>query len=117
MEWNAEKQTRLTELRRRELAGRLAEEEKTELADIMAEIEQQEAHYLIPAVEKMRLEQTMLEARLQNLHTDNEALAKLLNQQEQLATEARRWLADFEKRHLRIQQTYTRLTGEPLTPT
>jgi hypothetical protein len=117
MNWNEEKQARLTELRRRELASRLTEDEKTELASIMAEIEREEAQYLTPAIEKMRAERAILEARLQNLHTDNEALAKLLNQQEQLAVEARRWLADFEARHLRIQQTYTRLTGEVLTPT
>lgn len=117
MDWNKTQQARLTELRRRELAGRLTEVEKEELAAAMAKIEQQEARYLAPSIEKMRAEQAILEERLQNLHADNEALAKLLNQQEQLAAEARRWLADFEARHLRIQQTYTRLTGELLTPT
>lgn len=88
MEWNAEKQARLTELRRRELAGRLTEVEKEELAAAMAKIEQEESRYLAPTIEKMRAEQAILEERLQNLHTDNEALAKLLNQQEQIIVEA-----------------------------
>ncbi|MCI0397010.1 MAG: hypothetical protein L0332_10295 [Chloroflexi bacterium] len=110
-------QTRLTELRLRELAGQLTKAEESELAGLMATIEQVEIQYLSPALERMQAEQAVLRERIEKLHQDNEELAGLLNQQEQLATEARRWLAEFEKRHSQIQETYTRLTGEVLTPT
>jgi len=65
----------------------------------------------------MRAEQIALRERLEALQADNEALARLLNQQEQLVADARQWLARFEERHRQIQQAYTQLTGEILTAT
>lgn len=115
MDWNEEKQTRFDKLRQRQLTGTLTVDEQTELAEMAAMLEQEEARYLEPAIASLELEQAVTRERLQKLQADNEELAKLLHQQEQLAVEARRWLADFQQRHENIQAIYTQLTGEVLT--
>jgi hypothetical protein len=89
--------------------------EKTELADFLAALETAEAAYIVPAIARMEAEQSILKERLQKMQGDNEELAKLLYQQEQLAVEARRWLTEFQQKHQQIQATYTQLTGEVLT--
>jgi len=114
MHWNAEKQTQFDQLRARELAGTLTAAEAAELAELVATLEADEARRYAPAVERVRAEQAALRERLRKLQTENEELATLLNQQEQLVADARRWLAQFEQRHRLIQQAYTRLTGEVL---
>ena len=115
MSWNAERQARLDQLRTREQAGLLAASEQTELAELMAALEADEASLIAPALTRLRAEQAMLRERLSVLQTENEELARLLGQQEQLAADARHWLSQFEQRHRSIQQTYTRLTGETLS--
>ena len=115
MDWNEEKQTRFDKLRQRQLTGTLTVDEQTELAEMVAMVEQEESRYLEPAIASLELEQAVTRERLQKLQADNEELAKLLHQQEQLAVEARRWLADFQQRHENIQAIYTQLTGEVLT--
>ena len=117
MDWNDEQQARFDDLRRRELAGTLTADEQAELAEIMAILEADEARYLGPVIARMKMEQATMQERLQKLQSDNEELAKLLHQQEQLALEARRWLSDFRQRHEHIRETYTQLTGEVLTTT
>jgi predicted nuclease with TOPRIM domain len=71
---------------------------------------------LLPAITRLQQEQVELEARLHQRQHENEELAKLLHQQEQLTAESRQWLRDFDRRHAQIRETYTRLTGEVLTP-
>jgi hypothetical protein len=115
MDWNDEKQARFDELRLRELRGTLSLVEKTELADFLAALETAEAAYIVPAIARMEAEQSILKERLQKMQGNNEELAKLLYQQEQLAVEARRWLTEFQQKHQQIQATYTQLTGEVLT--
>jgi len=115
MSWNAERQARLDQLRTREQAGLLAASEQTELGELIAALEADEARLLAPALTHLRAEQAMLRERLSALQNENEELAHLLSQQEQLAADARHWLAQFEQRHRSIQQTYTRLTGETLS--
>jgi predicted nuclease with TOPRIM domain len=115
MKWTAEQQTLFDELRARKLAGTLTTEEQARLDELTQMLEAEETRYLAPAVAQMRAEQTVLREQLETLQTDNEALARLLNQQEQLVADARHWLAQFEQRHSQIQQAYTRLTGEVLT--
>jgi septal ring factor EnvC (AmiA/AmiB activator) len=117
MEWTTQQQTLFDELRSRELAGTLTVQEQTQLAGLIQILEAEEARYLAPATDQMRAEQAALRERLQALQAENEALARLLNQQEQLVADARHWLTQFEQRHQQIQQTYTRLTGEILTAT
>ena len=115
MKWTAEQQTLFDQLRARELAGTLTTEEQVRLAELIAMLEAEEARYLAPVAARMCAEQAALHEQLETLQTENEALARLLNQQEQLVADARHWLAQFEQRHLQIQQAYTRLTGEALT--
>lgn len=115
MNWTDKQQTLFDELRARELTGTLTTEEQTQLAELMAMLEAEEARYLAPVAARMRAEQAALREQLETLQTDNESLARLLNQQEQLVADARHWLAQFERRHMQIQQDYTRLTGEVLT--
>lgn len=116
MNWSAEQQALFDELRTGELAGTLTTEEQTRLAELMTMLEAEEARYLAPVAARMRAEQAALREQLETLQTENEAQARLLNQQEQLVADARHWLAQFERRHIQIQQAYTRLTGEVLTP-
>jgi hypothetical protein len=76
----------------------------------------EEARRFAPAFTRLRAEQAALYEKLRALQTGNEELAKLLHQQGQLVADARRWLAQFEQRHLLIQQAYTKIIGEALTP-
>lgn len=114
MNWNKEIQARFDQLRAAELAGTLTRQETAELAELVAALESDQARYLASTLTRMRAEQKTLRKQLGMLQSENEELAKLLSQQEQLAAEARRWLAQFRERHRIILQTYTRLTGETL---
>lgn len=115
MNWTAEQQALFDALRVRDLSGMLTAEEQDQLSELTALLEAEEAQYLVPVIARVRADQAVLRERLETLQTENEALARLFNQQEQLVADARQWLAQFEQRHLRIQQAYTRLTGEVLT--
>ena len=114
MGWTAEQQASFDELRARELSGMLTTEEQARLDELTATLEAEEAYYLAPVVARMRADQAALRERLKALQTENEALARLASQQEQLVADARQWLAQFEQRHRQIRQAYTRLTGEAL---
>ncbi len=115
MEWTMEQQKQLDELRARQMSGTLTADEQARLSELTRLLEADEARYLAPVVDQIRVQQTALRERLQSLQTENEALARLLNQQEQLVVDARQWLKQFEQRHQQIQQTYTRLTGQVLS--
>jgi hypothetical protein len=115
MSWTAEQQELFDALRARELFGGLTPAEQGRLQALYACLEAEEALYLSPTIAQMKTDQTVLRERLESVQTENEALGRLVNQQEQLVADARRWLAQFEKRHRRIQRAYTRLTGEALT--
>ncbi|MEW5986768.1 MAG: hypothetical protein AB1791_09055 [Chloroflexota bacterium] len=115
MTWDDETQMRLDQLRSGELAGTLTSQEQTELSQLMAIVEADEVQRLAPAMTNVRQEQALLRERLQELQAENEDLARLVSQQEQLAADARHWLALFEQRHQSIRQSYIRLTGELLT--
>ena len=115
MNWNVKKQARLDELRQRETAGTLTTSEQQELDTLMATLTQAADDALLPAIARLQKEQAELEARLQQRQHENEELAQLLHQQEQLTTESRQWLRDFDRRQAQIRETYSRLTGETLT--
>lgn len=114
MSWNTEKQARFDQLRRAELSGPLSSSESAELAELLAELEADEVLRLGPGMTAARQEQAARQRQLGLLQNGNEALAKLLSQQEQLAADARRWLAELEERHRLIQKTYALLMGQPL---
>jgi hypothetical protein len=116
MSWNAQMQARFDQLRASELTGTLAAEEEAELAKLVEMLESEEAQRLTPTFARVRAEQAMLREKLKSLQTGNEELAKLLHQQEQLVADVQRWLAQFEQRHLLIQQAYIKITGETLIP-
>jgi len=111
MKWNDVQQKRFDDLRIRDLSGALTAEEQAELAAGYAFLEQEENLYLEPAIAQMDVEQAAMRERLEIMQADNEELAA---QQEQLVVDARRWLADYTRRHKRIQQSYARLTNERL---
>lgn len=116
MNWNDEKQARLDALRQRETTGTLTAPEQQELETLMATLTQAADEALLPAIARLQKEQAEIEARLQQRQHENEELAQLLHQQEQLTTESRQWLRDFDRRQAQIRERYTRLTGEALTP-
>ena len=110
MTWATDQQNRFDALRRRALTADLTPAEQAELDALQAQLEGDWR----PNMEAMRAEQADLRERLTRVQAENEALAQLLNQQEQLVAEASQWLARFEARHQALRQTYTRLTGETL---
>jgi hypothetical protein len=115
MAWDKDKQFRFDQLRLNQLAGSITDQERAELAELTAEIESAEAGSLVPAFDRVREQRVAFTEQLRRMQIENEELAMLLGQQEQLVADARYWLAQLEQRHILIQQTYERLTGETLT--
>ena len=109
MTWSV-KQQRFDALRLRALSAELSSAEQAELDALQLQLENDWSFDWAA----LQAEQNSLRERLRHAQTENEALAQLLNQQEQLVAEARQWLAGFESRHHLLQQTYTRLTSETL---
>lgn len=116
MEWNETTQSRFDELRMRELAETITPSEQAELAQLVTAIETEEAEFLAPAFEKMQATQRELQEKLALKQREAEELARLLQQQEQLISDAQSWIKEFEARHGQIQRSYKQLTGEILTP-
>lgn len=116
MKWSDEKQAQFDELRQRELTGTISDAEQHELEALTNMLTQIADEALLPANERLQRELTELETRLKERQDENEELAKLLHQQEQLTAESRQWLHDFDRRHAQIREKYTRLTGEVLPP-
>jgi hypothetical protein len=114
MSWNPAKQARFKQLRTAELTEGLGAEDRAELAVMLADLEADEARMLAPGLVRVRAEQMGQQQRLNAVQADNEALAGLLLQQEQLAVDARKWLVELENRQQRIHDEYTALTGEAL---
>jgi len=117
MDWNDEIQERFDTLRERELAGALTNAEKQELLAFMNQLTQEADAALSGSIDQLDKTQIALEQQLQQRQQENEALALLLNQQQQLKTELRQWLVEFDQRQARIRETYTRLTGDVLPST
>jgi predicted nuclease with TOPRIM domain len=116
MNWSDEEQARFDDLRRRELAGTLNAADRQELEHLTTLLTQVADEALLPAIMRVERELGELKIRLRQRQHENKELAQLLHQQEQLTAESRQWLRDFERRHAQIRETYTRLTGEALTP-
>ncbi len=117
MNWTKESQARLDSLRQKELAGTLTEPEHAELAGLMAEVEADEARTLAPAMHRLRTEVGELEREIGAVQGENEELARLLAQQQSLAADARRFLAEFEQRRASILDGLARFAGVPLPTT
>jgi predicted RNase H-like nuclease (RuvC/YqgF family) len=117
MSWTKDKQASLDRLRGHELAGLLTEPERVELAALMAEVEAEEAQALAPAMSRLRAEVSQRENDLERLQGDNEELARLLAQQQTLAEDARRFLAEFDQRRASILDGLARFAGGPLPTT
>lgn len=109
MQWNETVQTRFNELRQKELAGTLDEAEKDELAKLYAIIDADEEIYLGDAIERMEKTATSAQKQIGKIQKDNASLARIVSQQEQLIQDANRWLAEFERRHELLQQSYAKL--------
>jgi hypothetical protein len=117
MNWTKDSQARLDSLRQKELAGTLTEPEQAELADLMAQVEADEARALAPAMHRLRGEVGDLERELGVVQGENEELARLLAQQQALAADARRFLAEFEQRRASILDGLARFAGVPVPTT
>ena len=116
-EWNADKQRRLDALNARQLAGTLNAAERRELARLVAEVEAEEAARLAPAMAQAHREQVILRRKVRQSQANNEQLAALVAQQEQILADARRTLKDLQRRRQMIREAYFRVTGELLAPT
>ncbi len=114
--WTNDSQARLDRLRGRELAGALTEAECVELAALMAQVEAEEADALAPAMDRLRAEVVAQEHELAALQGENEELARLLAQQQSLAADARRFLAEFDERRAAILGALARFADGTLRP-
>jgi hypothetical protein len=112
MTWNDELERRLTDLRLRELSGALTEPEQKELDEMIQMLDLAEVQALTESIEQWQSERDQLQAQVRQVERDNDDLLRLLIQQEKLATDARRWLSEFERRHASLQDNYKRLVGE-----
>lgn len=117
MSWTKETQARLDHLRERELAGALTAAEQPELAAFIAEVEAEEAQALAPAMTRLRGDVEGLIEEARGVEIRNEELARLLAQQQQLAADARRFLAEFDQRRATILDALARVAGGPLPAT
>jgi NTP pyrophosphatase (non-canonical NTP hydrolase) len=117
MSWTKHSQARLDYLRNAELTGTLTDVEQAELASLMARVEAEEAQALAPTMSRLRAEVGELGQEITSLQSENEELARLLAQQQTLAADARRFLADFEQRRTSILDALARFAGGPLTTT
>ena len=117
MSWTKEMQARLDHLRDKELAGALTAAEASELAALMATVEEEEAQTLAPAMTHLRDNVEALIGEVRGVESRNEELARLLAQQQQLAADARRFLAEFDQRRETILDALARVAGGPLPAT
>jgi len=117
MSWTKETQARLDHLREKEFAGALTAAERSELAASMAEVEAEEAQALAPAMTRLRDDVETLIEEVRGVESRNEELARLLAQQQQLAADARRFLAEFDQRRATLLDALARLAGGPLPAT
>jgi hypothetical protein len=111
MEWNEQLTDRFDELRLKQIAGALSAAEQEELFQLIQTIESGEASLLTAYFGHVAAENVRLQTKLQAVQDENEALGQLVIQQEQLVADARRWLAEFDRRNTQIQQSYSHLTG------
>lgn len=114
MSWTKETQAKLDHLREKELRGALTAAEQPELAALVAEVEAEEAQYLAPAMTHLREDVEALIHEKRGVESRNEELARLLAQQQQLAGDARRFLAEFDQRRTSILDALARVAGGPL---
>ncbi len=117
MIWTKDDQARLDRLRADELAGTLTADEKVELGNLMARVESEEAQVLAPEMDRLRAEASELQSEFDAVQRRNEELARLLAQQQILAADARRFLAEFDKRQASILDALARFGREPLSST
>ena len=114
MSWTKDSQARLDRLQNRELDGTLTESEQVELAALVAQVEAEEAQALTPAMNRLRAEVAEQEREIGTLQEESEELARLLAQQQSLAADARRFLAEFDQRRAAILVALARFAGGPL---
>jgi flagellar hook-associated protein FlgK len=117
MSWTKETQATLDHLREKELAGALTPAEQAEVAALMAEVEAEEAQSLAPAMTRLRGDVDGLIQDVRGVELRNEELARLVAQQQQLAADARRFLAEFDQRRTSILDALARMGGDPLLAT
>jgi DNA repair exonuclease SbcCD ATPase subunit len=108
---------KLDRLREKERAGALTAAEQPELAALMAEVEAEEAQALAPAMTRLRDDVEALAQEVRGVESRNEELARLLAQQQQLAADAHRFLAEFDQRRATILDALARVAGGPLPAT
>ncbi len=114
MEWNEATQARFDELRYKQLSGNLNENEQEELTQLTAIVLADEEKYLAPAITRMESENETTREQIDKLQNENVYLARIVIQQEQLVQDAKRWLAEFERRHSVLQRAYKQLANETL---
>lgn len=109
MSWTDENQARFNLLRAKELAGMLADAEQTELKEYIAQIEAEEAAMFAPGMDRLRAEVEQLKRDTEATEARNEALAKLLVQEMTLIADAKRFLAEFDRRQTFIANGLSKL--------
>lgn len=114
MSWMKEDQTKLDLLRTKELAGTLTEPEHAELAVLMTRVEAEEAAALAPEMARLRADVAEMANELNRIEGENEALARIMAQQQTLLADTRRFLDEFDRRRASILDGLARVASGPL---
>lgn len=110
--WTKETQARFDHLRAKESAGPLTATEKAELVALTAKVEAKEAQLLDRAIVRLRGNVDALTQAVRDVESRREALARLFAQQQQLAADVRRFVAEFDHRRSFILDALARVASD-----
>lgn len=105
MPWTPQEQAQLDQLRFKALQASLTPEEQLALKQLQNQLAADQP----PQLAALQTEIATLRGQIAALQDDNEMLAQLLAQHEQLLAEGRQWLNHFEARHQTLQHHYQQL--------
>jgi uncharacterized coiled-coil DUF342 family protein len=106
--WDSKKQRQLDDLREREMHQPLSTEEQQQLDKLLHELEQAEWTMLRPGIEAQRDEQQQLQAELDQIHSQNEALAALADRYADLLARAKAQLEALMRERDALREEYER---------
>jgi uncharacterized coiled-coil DUF342 family protein len=107
--WDSNKQRQLDDLREQAMHRALLPEEQKQLDGLLHELEECEWTALRPGLEAQRYEQQQLQAELDQVHAQNEALAVLADRYADLLDRAKAQLAALMRERDALREEYDRV--------
>src|SRR5687768_6995826 len=111
----ADRQQRLDALRLREAQGTLSEAERAELEALFAKMDAEETEALRPALERTQRHRSNLQQEKEQLSGKAAQLERVVQEKEQLLSEARSFLDRLCTRRAALASEFQRITGQELT--